>query len=58
MLTDFEKEIKKRLIDLDMTHFELALKVGFKSSWALRKSLRSKKAKIQTIEKIKEILSI
>lgn len=57
MLTDFEKEIKKRLIDLDMTHFELAIKVGFKSSWALRKKLKNINNK-ETIEKVKQILNI
>lgn len=56
MLTDFEKEIKKRLIDLDMTHFELAIKVGFKSSWALRKKIKSSNK--ETIEKVKKILNI
>lgn len=56
MLTDFEKEVKKKLIDLNMTHLELALKVGFTCSWGLRRSLKLNNQK--TIAKVKEILAI
>lgn len=56
MLSDFEKEIKKKLIDLEMTFGELALKSGFSSPWGLRQALKRNNEK--TIKKVKDILSI
>lgn len=56
MLTDFEKEIKKKLIDLNMTHLQLAKKIGFSSSWGLRQAIKKCDEKI--ILKVKQELSI
>lgn len=56
MLNDFEKEVKKKLIDLEMTFGELALKSGFSSPWGLRQALKRNNEK--TIKKVKAILSI
>ena len=40
--TSFFKEVKKKLIDLDMTFSELRKRTSYSSDWGLRKALKIK----------------
>lgn len=54
-LTPFGVEVKKRLIDLNMTQVELALRVGTSNQY-LNKILCGERSGKKYIEKISEIL--
>lgn len=49
----FFKEVKKRLIDLELTFTALRLKTSYKTDFGLRKALKSNQKKaIQEVQKI------
>jgi hypothetical protein len=51
--TSFLKEVKKKLIDLDMTFSELRKKTSYSSDWGLRKALKNNKpAAVDEVQKI------
>ena len=52
---DFFIELKKTLIDKGMTFKELSEKLGYKSPWGLRKSIKEKSE--TSIDKVKFFLS-
>ena len=54
MENKFIKEIKKKLIDKEMTWHELASKSGYKSAWGLRQALKRNDERI--VEKVKIVL--
>lgn len=39
--TSFFKEVKKKLIDLDMTFSELRKRTSYSTDWGLRKALKN-----------------
>lgn len=51
--TNFFKEVKKRLIDLEITFTELRLKTSYKTDFGLRNALKNNQKKaIQEVQKI------
>lgn len=56
-LTPFGKEVKKRLIDMDMTQVELAAMLGIKKQY-ITKILCGERKESKYVKKISEILGI
>lgn len=51
--TSFFKEVKKKLIDLDMTFSELRKRTSYSSDWGLRKALKNNnQAAVDEVQKI------
>jgi hypothetical protein len=51
--TSFFKEVKKKLIDVDMTFSELRKRTSYSTDWGLRKALKNNiEAAINEVQKI------
>nr|DAQ12359.1 MAG TPA: hypothetical protein [Caudoviricetes sp.] len=51
--TSFFKEVKKKLIDLDMTFSELRKRTSYSTDWGLRKALKNNnQAAVDEVQKI------